>query len=172
MKDKKSNSKQEIDNCLAQCFVDTTRNNNDNENEFKVNLKDIYSTNWLLEYSSLLPNGWFPIKEVCDFNNQFKLESSFGPIPLGTIQGKAQSVNANPNNDNTFGSSKNLIRTIRVEFIGTSFSLGPLKIGMNDNGKDATGSKYYDFIHVDTDIAIARSSSGGYTILSPYNRKK
>ena len=65
-----------------------------------------------------------------------------------------------------------VIRTIRVEFIGTSFSLGPLKIGMNDNGKDATGSKYYDFIHVDTDIAIARSSSGGYTILSPYNRKK
>ena len=175
--DRKS-SKQEIDDCLNKCFINSDKNNN---KEFQLQLNDIYSTNWLLEYSSLLPSGWFPIQEVCDFNNEFQLESRFGPIPLGRIKGHAQMVDHKNNknnikndkendNNNNNNDDDNNINIIRIEFIGNTFSLGPFTISMNNNGNDKSKSKYYDFIHVDKDIAIAKSSSGGYSILTPYNQ--
>jgi len=37
---------------------------------------------WELIFSSLIPSGYFPIIEICDFF-EFSLKSSWGPIPLG-----------------------------------------------------------------------------------------
>ena len=39
---------------------------------------------WELVFSSLIPSGYFPIIEICDFF-EFSLTSSWGPIPLGFI---------------------------------------------------------------------------------------
>ena len=38
---------------------------------------------WELIFSSLIPSGYFPIIEICDFF-EFSLKSSWGPIPLGS----------------------------------------------------------------------------------------
>lgn len=50
---------------------------------------------WELVFSSLIPSGYFPIQELCDFY-AFSLRSSWGPIPLGGFVGDSRITSAKP----------------------------------------------------------------------------
>lgn len=100
---------------------------------------------WKLIYSSLLPTGYFPIDEICDFI-PFTLKSSWGPIPLGTIEGSSAITGENP---------------LQISFKNNYVVFGPFRIPQDQNKPQ----KSYTFYYVDDEIAVARSSSGGYTLL-------
>jgi hypothetical protein len=98
---------------------------------------------WELVYSSLIPSGYFPVFELVDFFG-YSLESSFGPIPLGLIEGDFEVVSeSNP---------------ATIKFTSKSLSFGPLKFKQNN-------SRSYTFLHTGSDFAVALSSSGGKTLL-------
>ena len=117
----------------------------------RCKVEQIYSCQWCLEFSSLLPNGWFPIAEIVDFRCDFRLKSTAlnGIIPLGIINGKSKVI---PSSSSS---------ALRIEFANEIYNLGPFKANM-----DSRKTKYYDFYYSDDEIAIAKSSSGGWTLLS------
>lgn len=102
---------------------------------------------WELVYSTLIPQGYFPIKEICDFF-EYSVTSSFGPLPLGRIEGPSEVLPEDGTN------------TLRIKFQATSISLGPFR--MNLEGKEP---RIYSFLYVDDVISVAASSSGGYSLL-------
>jgi len=126
---------------------------------------EVHASSWELQYSSLIPSGWFPIKEVVDFRPDFRLTSSFGALPLGTISGTSSVVS-----EDSAGSPESL--TIR--FVGTSIAFGPISFPLQQKPKT------YTFFHMDAPasapgnvrIVLSRSSSGGGTILTEVRRRE
>lgn len=99
---------------------------------------------WELIFSSLIPGGYFPITEKCDFF-EFSLESSWKSFPLGKFLGNSEVISADP---------------LILEFYNTCFVLGPLKIPINGIKK-----RSYTFFTIKEGISVAKSSSGGFTLL-------
>ena len=105
--------------------------------------KQVIVGEWELVFSSLIGAGYFPIKELCDFNG-FTLKSSWGPLPLGGFVGSSRVISEKP---------------LIVEFENEAYVLGPLRIGV------PAKTRNYRFLYADADIAVAISSSGGSTLL-------
>ena len=100
---------------------------------------------WELIYSSIIPGGYFPVTEIADFYG-YSLASSFGFLSLGGFQGKSTVISeTNP---------------ALIEFSSNLYKLGPLKIDIKD-----PKVRSYTFLYVDQYFAVARSSSGGGTLL-------
>ena len=100
---------------------------------------------WELIYSSIIPGGYFPVTEIADFF-AYSLTSSFGYLPLGGFQGKSTVISeTNP---------------AVIEFSSDKYRLGGLEFKIK-NPK----SRSYTFLYVDQYFAVARSSSGGGTLL-------
>jgi hypothetical protein len=97
-----------------------------------------------LVYSSLIPQGYFPIEEVCDFK-AFTLTSKFGFLPLGQFQGESSIMREKP---------------LEIEFYSERFKLGPLELQTSPKPRS------YVFLYAGEDFAFARSKpSGGRTVL-------
>ena len=100
---------------------------------------------WELIYSSIIPGGYFPVTEVADFYG-YSLTSSFGFLSLGGFEGKSTVVSeTNP---------------AVIEFSSNLYKLGPIKINIKD-----PKVRSYTFLYVDQYFAVARSSSGGGTLM-------
>jgi hypothetical protein len=168
-------------------------------------LQTILGSRWELQYSSLIPSGWFPIREVVDFRPNFELISSWGGLPLGTIQGTAsasastsaptstlkpdgpspvstrktfESPDLNPSSMQAaeFTASSGVVV---VEFFAETWKFGPLCIPLTLLSRKPK-TKTYTFFAAQTGgsstttttgtdkctVALARSSSGGGTVLS------
>jgi hypothetical protein len=102
---------------------------------------------WELVYSSLIPSGYFPVKEVADFYG-YTLTSSWGPIPLGGFEGDSEVISET--------------KPAVIKFNSKKYKLGP--ITFNQAPKDRS----YTFLYTGTDFAAALSSSGGKTLLKRY----
>jgi hypothetical protein len=98
---------------------------------------------WELVYSSLLPSGYLPLKEVVDFYG-YTLTSAYGFLPLGTIEGDSSITATAP---------------LTVTFQNKSIRFGPVKMNMKSD------AKFYEFQYIDDAIAVAKSSSGGFSLL-------
>lgn len=99
---------------------------------------------WDLVYSSLIPSGYFPVQEVADFFG-YSLTSRFGPLPLGGFYGDWEITSeTNP---------------CTIRFTTTEYRLGSVKLKLK--GKERS----YTFLYSDQDMAVARSSTGGGTLL-------
>lgn len=100
---------------------------------------------WELVYSSLIPGGYFPVCEIADFFG-YSLTSSWGPLPLGGFRGKATVISQT--------------KPATIEFSSEMFKLGGIEINLKEPKK-----RNYTFLYADDLIAVARSSSGGGTLL-------
>ena len=97
-----------------------------------------------LIYSSLIPSGYFPVTETADFYG-YSLTSRFGPISLGGFFGDYEVMSeTNPS---------------IIRFTTTTAKFGPLTLKLK--GKERS----YTFLYSDKDIAVARSSTGGLTLM-------
>ena len=96
-----------------------------------------------LVYSSLLPFGFFPIKEITTFLPTFKLTSSFLFIPFGGFEGVSTIKSKTP---------------AEITFYNTLFKLGLLEVPITE-----IKEKTYRYLHIDNDegymIALSLSSS-------------
>ena len=100
---------------------------------------------WELIYSSIIPGGYFPVTEIADFYG-YSLTSSWGPLPLGGFLGKSAVLSEES--------------PAVIEFSSDAYRLGALKLDIK-----APKSRSYTFLYVDDYFAVARSSSGGGTLL-------
>ena len=100
---------------------------------------------WELVYSSLIPGGYFPVCEIADFFG-YSLTSSWGPLPLGGFRGKSTVISQT--------------RPATIEFSSEIFKLGGIEINLKEPKQ-----RSYTFLYADDLIAVARSSSGGGTLL-------
>lgn len=100
---------------------------------------------WELVYSSLIPGGYFPVCEIADFFG-YSLTSSWGPLPLGGFRGKST----------VLSQTKPAI----IEFSSDMYKLGGIEINIKEPKQ-----RSYTFLYADGSIAVARSSSGGGTLL-------
>jgi hypothetical protein len=100
---------------------------------------------WELVYSSLIPGGYFPVCEIADFFG-YSLTSSWGPLPLGGFRGKSTIISQT--------------KPATIEFSSEMFKLGGLEINLKEPKQ-----RSYTFLYSDSLIAVARSSSGGGTLL-------
>ena len=97
-----------------------------------------------LIYSSLIPSGYFPVSETANFFG-YSLTSKFGPISLGGFFGDYEVMSeTNPS---------------IIRFTTTTAKFGPFTLKLK--GKERS----YTFLYSDGDIAVARSSTGGLTLL-------
>jgi hypothetical protein len=97
-----------------------------------------------LVWSSLIPAGFFPVQEVANFFG-YSLTSRWGPVPLGGFYGDWEVTS----------STKPAV----IKFTTTVFRLGPLSIPLKGKVRS------YTFLHADDDVVVARSSTGGGTLL-------
>ena len=104
---------------------------------------------WELVYSSLIPNGYFPVREICDFYG-YTLVSSFGILPLGRFRGDSKVLSET--------------KPAVIEFNTNIYKLGPLVVDSTKKNKDKP-ARTYTFLYVDNEVAVARSSTGGGTLL-------
>ena len=113
-------------------------------NEIEMAAKDVKCIDmrgkWELIYSSIIPGGYTPIAEVVDFYG-YSYTS-----PFGRFEGKSTVVSeTNP---------------AVIEFSSNLYKLGPIKINIKD-----PKVRSYTFLYVDQYFAVARSSSGGGTLM-------
>eukprot|EP00600_Ochromonadales_sp_CCMP1393_P007781 CAMPEP_0174960968 /NCGR_PEP_ID=MMETSP0004_2-20121128/3983_1 /TAXON_ID=420556 /ORGANISM="Ochromonas sp., Strain CCMP1393" /LENGTH=180 /DNA_ID=CAMNT_0016209369 /DNA_START=70 /DNA_END=612 /DNA_ORIENTATION=+ len=113
--------------------------------QYSSNVKDLKGE-WELVFSSLLPFGYFPVKEICDFF-AFSISNTFGPLSLGTVRGTSEVLQSSP--------------YVEISFTGALFTWG----GIVKVKLPSDKTKSYKFYHIDTNIAVARSSAGGYTLM-------
>ena len=111
-----------------------------------------------LIFSSLLPFGYFPIKEVVNFLPSFKLTSSFMllstiSIPFGSFEGVSTVVKSKA--------------PAEISFYNKVFKLGQLSIPINE-----VKEKTYRFIHIDDDYIVALSLSSSLSSSSGTLLKK
>ena len=111
-----------------------------------------------LIFSSLLPFGYFPIKEVVNFLPSFKLTSSFMllstiAIPFGSFEGVSTVVKSKS--------------PATISFYNKVFKLGQLSIPIND-----IKEKTYRFIHIDDEYIVALSLSSSLSSSSGTLLKK
>lgn len=100
---------------------------------------------WELIYSTIIPGGYFPVTEICDFYG-YTINSSWGFLSLGGFTGRSEIISeSNP---------------AVIQFSSDIYRLGEWEFKLN-NAK----SRSYTFLYVDEHIAVARSSSGGGTLL-------
>ena len=100
---------------------------------------------WELIYSSLIPGGFFPVCEICDFFG-YSITSSWGPLPLGGFTGRSAVISqTNP---------------ARIDFASDIYKIGGIQINLKD-----VKQRSYTFLYADDYFAVARSSSGGGTLL-------
>jgi hypothetical protein len=114
---------------------------------------------WELIYSTIIPGGYFPVTEICDFYG-YTINSSWGFLSLGGFTGKSVILSeSNP---------------AVIQFSSDIYRLGGLEFKLN-NAKPRS----YTFLYADECIAVARSSSGVisvaiyylcsyFTLLMPY----
>ena len=100
---------------------------------------------WELIFSSLIPGGYFPVSEVCDFFG-YSLTSSWGPLPLGGFKGSSVVISET--------------KPATIEFTSDAYLLGGITIDLKQPKK-----RSYTFLYADDNFAVARSSSGGGTLL-------
>ena len=106
---------------------------------------------WQLIYSSLIPTGYLPLKEILQFYPDFSLTSSVFGIPLGNVIGRSDIVSESS--------------PIQLNLTTTEFHLGPIDIVYD---LDKVKPKLYTFLYVDGGVCVARSSLGGYSIFKRY----
>ena len=124
------------------------------EEEVSANVSEVpdlgsVAGKWRLVFSSLIPFGYFPITEICDFYG-FTLASSLGPIPLGTIEGDSRVVGLNP---------------AEIAFKNRNIRFGAIRFPLKTNKPERS----YTFLFVGDEFMVAKSSSGGYTLLRKVN---
>lgn len=100
---------------------------------------------WELIFSSLIPGGYFPVCEICDFFG-YSLTSSWGPLPLGGFKGSSAVISET--------------KPATIEFTSDSYLIGGIKFDLKEPKK-----RSYTFLYTDDNFAVARSSSGGGTLL-------
>jgi hypothetical protein len=100
---------------------------------------------WELVYSSLIPGGYFPVCEIADFFG-YSLTSSWGPLPLGGFRGKSTVISQS--------------KPATIEFSSEVFKLGGIEVNLKEPKQ-----RSYTFLYSDSLMAVARSSSGGGTLL-------
>ena len=100
---------------------------------------------WELIFSSLIPGGYFPVSEICDFFG-YSLTSSWGPLPLGGFRGSSVVISET--------------KPATIEFSSDAYLLGSIKFDLKQPKK-----RSYTFLYADDNFAVARSSSGGGTLL-------
>ena len=101
---------------------------------------------WALLFSSKLTSGYLPVYEECKFTDEYTIESRWGPISFGRFRGPSRVTSLNP---------------LIVEFVNTEYTLGSfLKIPLKNQKY-----KSYTFYYNDDFIAVAKSSSGGLSLL-------
>lgn len=100
---------------------------------------------WELIYSSLIPGGYFPVCEICDFFG-YSIISSWGPLPLGGFRGRSSVISET--------------KPARIDFASDVYKLGGIEIDLKD-----AKQRSYTFLYADNYFAVARSSSGGGTLL-------
>ena len=103
---------------------------------------------WELIYSSLIPGGYFPVCEICDFFG-YSIISSWGPLPLGGFRGTSS----------VFSET----RPARIDFSSDVYKIGGIEINLKD-----AKQRSYTFLYADDYFAVARSSSGGGTLLKKF----
>ena len=113
-------------------------------NQIEMAAKDVKCIDmrgkWELIYSSIIPGGYTPIAEVVDFYG-YSYTS-----PFGRFEGKSTVISeTNP---------------AVIEFSSNLYKLGPIKINIKD-----PKVRSYTFLYVDQYFAVARSSSGGGTLM-------
>ncbi|CAM9774605.1 unnamed protein product [Scytosiphon promiscuus] len=104
---------------------------------------------WELVFSTQLKSGYMPIRELVGFypsREQASIDANAGPLPLGGMRGQCWWK----------GGLENEL----------AFMLGAVKIGPFKFGKDNNEVKTYKFIFNDGKILAAKSSSGGFALLS------
>jgi len=106
-----------------------------------------------LIFSSLLPFGYFPIKEIVNFLPSFKLTSSFISIPFGSFEGVSTIVKSKA--------------PAEISFYNKVFKLGQLSIPINE-----IKEKTYRFIHIDDEYIVALSLSSSLSSSSGTLLKK
>lgn len=92
-----------------------------------------------LVYSALLPFGFFPITEKCQFLPDFKLTSSFFNVPLGGFEGITTIVSKTP---------------AEISFYNKLFKFGIIEVPIKE-----IKEKFYRFLHIDKEFVIALSMS-------------
>ena len=111
-----------------------------------------------LIFSSLLPFGFFPIKEIVNFLPSFKLTSSFVllstvSIPFGSFEGVSTVIKSKA--------------PAEISFYNKVFKLGQLSIPINE-----IKEKTYRFIHIDDEYIVALSLSSSQSSSSGTLLKK
>ncbi|CAM9785307.1 unnamed protein product [Ectocarpus fasciculatus] len=104
---------------------------------------------WELVFSTQLKSGYMPIRELVGFypsREEASIDATAGPLPIGGMRGKCW----------WRGGEENEL----------AFMLGAVKLGPLKFGKDKNEVKTYKFFVNDGKILAARSSAGGFALLS------
>ncbi|CBN75871.1 expressed unknown protein [Ectocarpus siliculosus] len=104
---------------------------------------------WELVFSTQLKSGYMPIRELVGFypsREEASIDATAGPLPIGGMRGKCW----------WRGGEENEL----------AFMLGAVKLGPFKFGKDKNEVKTYKFFVNDGKVLAARSSAGGFALLS------
>lgn len=116
------------------------------ENQRKQCTKQNLQGVWELVFSTLVPGCYMPVYEEADFFGYTLTSSIAKVIPLGQVYGSSKVIQDIP---------------IRIEFSSSGIRL-PFGWDIKFN---KVNTRIYDFLYIDSDICIAKSSSGGYSLL-------
>lgn len=110
------------------------------------------SGRWELVVSTLFSSGYLPVYEECDFF-EYSLTSAFGPIYLGKVSGGSKILTEK--------------HPYQIELTPISYQIGPLSVKL-----DSSRKRVYTFLYADNELAIAKSSSGGYSLLKKVSKSR
>lgn len=100
---------------------------------------------WELVFSSKIGKGnYFPITEYCNFLG-FSLTSNWKFIPFGKFEGSSTLKTESP---------------LVLDFVNKKYSLGFLQVLLKNQQK-----RSYEFLYIDNDFAVGKSSAGSLTLL-------
>jgi hypothetical protein len=105
---------------------------------------------WELVFTTLVPTGYLPVYEVTNFFD-FSVASSFKGISLGKVTGKSEIMEAND--------------PVVMSLTSTGFKIGFIDVKFDPK---KLKTKTYTFLYVDDELCVAKSSSGGYSILKRF----
>lgn len=116
---------------------------NNNQNSKLIDLKG----SWELVFSSLIPSGYFPVSEVCNFFG-YSLTSNWGFISLGGFNGYSKVMNDNP---------------VIIEFNSQEYIFPGKLLKIQLKGDKI---RSYNFLFINEEYAVARSyPSNGLTLM-------
>lgn len=118
----------------VKCAIENISNSNSKLLRSDVSL---ISGEYELVFSSILPFGYFPIKEVVNFLPYFKLTSSFINIPFGEFEGVSTVKSKAP---------------AEITFYNKLFRFGQFEFPINK-----ITEKTYRFLHIDDEYIVALS---------------